>query len=315
MGLRSSFAIPVADEGTLSALRRFVKVGFPEWHVWTLPLVAYEYSYVLIEERTAGPSKLVRTLVERWLVATGVYRRGRGTRPVRRDARAEGRGYWSWTHWRRTRPAPGTPQRRSSCDLTRSSRRPPHRPSDDQRAAVVLSMLAEMNRAAGNNPYGEIISGLSDYWEASVEAAGWGISPPTPSASLVDPREFVDSFTLRFGGGRNGRYQADSWWEAVEPLARHWLQQLRSGAQPELTLPEMRTPSLIDVLNATWLCRFNATTDYGPEDADQARGAVDRIETAAKGLFRELLEEPDEQATGRLPVGRDRAVGRRPGGW
>jgi hypothetical protein len=47
---RQSFAIPGLDAGSPSILRRVAKMQFPEWTVWTLPLVAHEYGHVVIEE-------------------------------------------------------------------------------------------------------------------------------------------------------------------------------------------------------------------------------------------------------------------------
>lgn len=49
-GRRQSFAIPGLDAGSPSILRRVAKMQFPEWTVWTLPLVAHEYGHVVIEE-------------------------------------------------------------------------------------------------------------------------------------------------------------------------------------------------------------------------------------------------------------------------
>jgi hypothetical protein len=49
-GRRQSFAIPGLDAGAPSILRRVAKMQFPEWTVWTLPLVAHEYGHVVIEE-------------------------------------------------------------------------------------------------------------------------------------------------------------------------------------------------------------------------------------------------------------------------
>jgi hypothetical protein len=49
-GRRESFAIPGLDVRLFSTLRRVAMVQFPEWSVWTLPLVAHEYAQVVIEE-------------------------------------------------------------------------------------------------------------------------------------------------------------------------------------------------------------------------------------------------------------------------
>ena len=53
-GRRSSFAIPGLDVRLFSALRRVAKMQFPEWTIWTLPLVAHEYGHVVIEESRLG---------------------------------------------------------------------------------------------------------------------------------------------------------------------------------------------------------------------------------------------------------------------
>ena len=47
---RESFSIPGLDARLSSTLRRVAKMQFPEWTVWTLPLVAHEYGHVVIEK-------------------------------------------------------------------------------------------------------------------------------------------------------------------------------------------------------------------------------------------------------------------------
>jgi hypothetical protein len=50
VGKPTSFAIPAFEDALSSTLRRVARVGFPDWHLWTLPLVAYEYGQVVMRE-------------------------------------------------------------------------------------------------------------------------------------------------------------------------------------------------------------------------------------------------------------------------
>jgi hypothetical protein len=50
VGKPTSFAIPAFEDTLSSTLRRVARVGFPDWHLWTLPLVAYEYGQVVVRE-------------------------------------------------------------------------------------------------------------------------------------------------------------------------------------------------------------------------------------------------------------------------
>ncbi len=47
---QDSFSIPGIDVRLSSTMRRVAKMQFPEWTVWTLPLVAHEYGHVVIEK-------------------------------------------------------------------------------------------------------------------------------------------------------------------------------------------------------------------------------------------------------------------------
>jgi hypothetical protein len=58
VGKPRSFAIPAYEDTLSSTLRRVARVGFPDWHLWTLPLVAHEYSEVVLRETS------LRRLVE-----------------------------------------------------------------------------------------------------------------------------------------------------------------------------------------------------------------------------------------------------------
>jgi hypothetical protein len=65
-GRRESFAIPGLDSRFSSTLRRVAKLQFPEWTVWTLPLVAHEYGHVVVEE--SGLRGYAAELAHDWAV-------------------------------------------------------------------------------------------------------------------------------------------------------------------------------------------------------------------------------------------------------
>jgi hypothetical protein len=65
-GRRESFAIPGLDSRFSSTLRRVAKMQFPEWTVWTLPLVAHEYGHVVVEE--SGLRGYAAELTHEWAI-------------------------------------------------------------------------------------------------------------------------------------------------------------------------------------------------------------------------------------------------------
>lgn len=114
VGRPFSFAIPTLAETLSSALRRVASVRFPDWHLWTLPLVAHEYGQVLIEDHTkcAGSWRRWRTSLLRRLESW------RTTAPCGRWN--AGCASSSPTRSRPTPPAPPMPAPRCFCASTRS---------------------------------------------------------------------------------------------------------------------------------------------------------------------------------------------------
>lgn len=50
VGRASLFSIPAFEDPLSSTLRRAARVRFPDWHLWTLPMVAYEYGHVALRD-------------------------------------------------------------------------------------------------------------------------------------------------------------------------------------------------------------------------------------------------------------------------
>lgn len=50
VGRVSLFSIPAYEDPLSSTLRRAARVRFPDWHLWTLPMVAYEYGHVALRD-------------------------------------------------------------------------------------------------------------------------------------------------------------------------------------------------------------------------------------------------------------------------
>jgi hypothetical protein len=139
------------------------------------------------------------------------------------------------------------------------------RPSDAQRAQVILSMLNWMNKNTGSvaEPYGGVIRQLEDIWDSALNRSN-------PQLKLTeDQKTYVSRLADRFGADVSelafsvtARYpptQSEQGWTRAREWADQWLKQWKEGQT--LSVPGNKTGKLRDVLNATWMCRSNIDGD------------------------------------------------------
>ncbi len=324
LGRQASFSIPAVDETMYSTLRRVARVSFPEWHLWTLPLVAHEYAQVAIEEAgKRGPLQLVDELATEWTDPDAPREQFENARRKARVLLAD--AFATYT----TGPAYAC-----SALLLRLSpvhRAPPERPSDAERAVLILKVLQTMSEAEEWKNYAgfkELVQGLRDYWSESVSSARGaelaeeppgadergtadaGAAPehdrvaPTiegkddpPLAAPFEPIRFVTKFHDRFVTANKARFRPDDWELAYE-WSQQWATDLSNKKEVLRRIDVKESHRLSDVLNAAWLCRVKQTRDLPPEKSKEAEQIVKWIETAVRATCDAIHTKASEGASG-----------------
>jgi hypothetical protein len=283
VGRPFSFAIPTLEETLSSALRRVASVRFPEWHLWTLPLVAHEYGEVLIEDHTKL-RRFVEEMAQELASEAGELEDDGAVRQMERRVRILiADSFATYT----IGPA-------YAC-ATLLLRLNPLLPGGQERAAMVLGTLKAMSEASNPPPpFRDIAAELEEYWKVSVAAAlGADLDNQTTGpalTTLVDPRKVIRQFEYWFVGITNRAYSKNDWNFAVR-WSDDWLRDIRND-MPELGIPEPIEPTrrLRDALNASWRCRVEAARDFGPEEAEAVETLVQRIADAGRGLCEAIID-------------------------
>jgi hypothetical protein len=244
-----SFVIPAVREALRLTLGRIIRMRYPEWSIWSLPLTAHEYGHVL-EVRPRDLLDAVELDRPGWEAAygaaAGAVRQGWVETQVRTlwaDAfavYAMGPAYVSAVLFLRFNPA-GDPGADGP-------------PRDETRLRVLTGILTRMDPAqAFEGPaYGTLPARLQG-WAAQVLQRS---PPPQPlSAAELD---LVDALTGALWNRLHedfflARYSDTGW-----ITAKKWVGQLREqldGGQP-LELQAESTGTLRDALNAGWAARL-----------------------------------------------------------
>lgn len=236
-----SLTIPTQREAWTETLARIIRLGFPEWTIWALPLTAHEFGHVAIVRREPILHGIENSGMD-----------GQGQHEMRMclaDAFAAyvmGPAYACALILLRLDPLP------SSVDEGGRLA--------DLRARTVLSMLRRMNDMARPTqlPYEGIIGRLETAWETALSQAN-ALRVPTGQASAArvvvvsdDDRARVDRWTKLVAESLGPSYAFPV---AAWPQVEEWLKKLRCGA--DLSKFEVRPEDeLRYVLNAAWLCRI-----------------------------------------------------------
>ena len=287
--LKQSFnylTVPALEEALTGSMVRTIRVRFPEWSVWSLPLVGYEFGHAAVSARDEF-EKLVDDHVARLvgsneplgklaaakdplldrhkrLVQAAYARR---IRALFADAIAMymlGPCYACATIHLRLDPA--------SASATSAA-------TSDERARVVLACLRAMAKDDTLEGEDEIIKTLEAQWKEAVQRS----RPPglDDAARLADLQDtllpaFVDALSYL---PKAARLTGPSWVQAMK-FRKEWADQLKASDPLELELAPSH--QLRDVLNAAWLIRVQ-----DPQHAE-------KVEAAALGACVSLLELRDE---------------------
>jgi len=257
--LQSSLSIPARQEAMNKTLARIIRLGFPEWTIWALPLVACEFGHVVSDTQ-----ELRKTLENEG------YRDKLPMRHLRHfvaDAFATyimGPAYACAAILLRFNP----PTAYQDQD---------EHPAEAKRAYVIFTMLEQMNNENGMaGPYTGIIQTLKDGWKAAVRQA----NPPDilTTQDEVQWEKWVETLKNTFYFELGLLYSPS--WRNVD----RWREQLYSDQDFEVN----GTEDLRDVLNAAWLCRI--------DHIDEDPSGTERIAARAKKLWKDITEKKPERS-------------------
>lgn len=242
-----SLTIPARRAAMEMTVAQLIRLGFPEWTLWALPLAAYEFGHVVVSEHPELSS----------------YRQSRT------QTKEEGRHLENCLADAYATYSMG-PAYACAALLLRFD---PSEASDVERAEVILGMLERAETEAQRASYREILDILRREWSAAL-----GQAPAEPVSDSIRQRlnDWIDFFVNFFQkNAYRATYRDETW-----ALALTWATEL-DAADPEIgDIPQVA--DLRDVLNAAWLCRVRH-----PGEADRilknAKGLWARLSKRAGG--------------------------------
>jgi len=306
-----ALTVPASQEVLSKTLARLIRLRFPEWDIWALPFVAHEYGRVVVDELRleAGkerPGNKLRDL-DTFLAAEEsrlteadeqlrIVRAGSEAAPQLVARVAERAQRRAELHLQ-VLAADGFatfmmgPAYAYSAILLRLN------PADDDgmngppsalRAAVVLSMLEEIDRRAKSQQYRDVVSDLRGAWQTLADLGDTSTGPDHTEVERINaelvPRLW-QAYSEQFVPG--AEYTASASNDESYLIAQKWATFWFKDFDPESPLPtpdDLRKGNrLRDVLNAAWLIRRKQD---GP--------ATGRIEEAARRLWQAIRNKRDE---------------------
>jgi hypothetical protein len=238
-----SLTIPARRDAAARTVARMIRLGFPEWTIWAVPLSAYEFGRVVIDRKKAE-------IVDRYAAANGAV--GQGLEIVLADAFATyalGPAYAYASVY--VLLDPGTAARRANGEGAAAAG-----PAcgDSERAFVVFRMLELMDEGGALTA---VINELRRRWMMAVRQAK---GTELPDAAEAEPLERLTSHLWNFLRHNAPRIQYSARrWSAVikwDPLAILVGQEWRLAPGRE---------DVRDILNAAWHQRLATKPDSTPD--------------------------------------------------
>ena len=204
VGWQSSITIPDQKEALNTTFARIIRMGFPEWSIWTLPLTAHEFGHVVASEKTDKlPGNQFETMslpkehLEEYIAdAFATYAMGPAYAYaailMRFDPFLACFDQWEWEY--------------------------PY-PSCAKRAFVILRILEKMQEkasrddpAANKETYNDVITGLRNEWRAAL------IQAKIPE-NQIDKGE-IDQLrsNLECLKSHHPKFVSDNFFKAIESL-------------------------------------------------------------------------------------------------
>jgi hypothetical protein len=336
----TSLTVPAPREAVARTLARMIRLRFPAWNVWTVPLAAREYGHVVAEDAKYLPGEIeerLRSRVEGELPdvvtsAAATHRIRTGTRKFQ-DLESAARNTVLGLEFVAQDEAHGDVQRRVAELVERERsclhvlvadayatytlgvayasaalllRFEPARSTRDDlisdaiRGDVVLAMLDRMNAESASRPYDQPLDLLRTGWDTVLQYATVG------GNGVSDPlrgKEFVDWIWEAFQNSLRltARYPDEDDTEG-------WLSVRKARSEWERTLQAsdefgtsgLELRKLRDALNAAWSWRL--------ENPGADHRKLRRLETATMKICSDIVDEIHRPGDGR------KRSSQRPGG-
>lgn len=260
------FTVPALQEALSKSLVRTVRMRFPEWTVWTLPLLAYDYGHVAINDYRISLTDVVEDPLRQVLeaqvtndlvhdvehqakltAAASDEARGRVIRRADKCARdrigvllADALA----THWMGPAYACAAVHLRFDPSSAFAGR-----PSYDERVRLILGRLRRIARK--DEQQAKVAEKLTAEWIAAVERA----DAPRPESSEPTSSEelLVSALDLALSELPQAFRFGNALWSKANSAKASWEEEAEDLRA--LTVPAEKLPLRV-VLNAAWLTRL-----------------------------------------------------------
>jgi hypothetical protein len=225
--------LPARQVALDRTLARIIRMGFPEWTLWALPLAAHEVGHIVLMRDDPDDPELSR-----------LVRRARD-KPELQILLADVFATYVMG------PAYACAEILMTLDISAGDNN-----LSRKRAQVMLATLEHMNSEAlaESTAYTPMITLLADEWRQALALGGIEYVQESPATV----KDWVQTVAGAVSLGRGASLQADVW-----PKIEQWSSQLAEGKGAEIQLDQSYA-QLRYLLNAAWHRR--ATSDMDPAD-------------------------------------------------
>lgn len=293
---------------------RILRLRFPEWTIWDLPLAAHELGHVIIsenlelEKNKSEDRRILEPFVQNLrdsLVGLdpewNVQNQAGGKKAEETERWAEDRVHEFLADAFATYTM--GPAYACSAILLRlnpSLGASDGRPSDAQRAHVILSMLAWANTLWPlAPPYREVIEELQGYWNETLKR----VNPHGKLTSEYEDwlKQLAEAFgkdagpnSLRRSALYPSKEEREGWLRA-QNWALEWMAQLQSNNN--FNEPNTSSENLRDVLNAAWFCRLQIIKTMRQGDINQQIRSLKDLQEVGQKLCNTIMVSKDRGPT------------------
>lgn len=252
-----SLVILSRRERMSKSVAKLLRIGYPEWTVWALPLIVSDFGHLVLSENEKILKKSIQDFKARIKQQQDINQQSQDDwteeelRYLIVDAYATyalGPAYVWAVIVLRFNPSSAYQKKENL-------------PSDSQRFQVMLAMLRRMNqdvlKKLNRESYSEMINTLKSEWETALQQAQSHIPPLTQDNDKSE--KLIEVLWAVFRDLSFTKYPSDEWIKIKEDLFKC----LNDNQNRFLKNPKLHTRITAHVLNAAWWCRIDH-----PENTD-----------------------------------------------
>ena len=258
-----SFSIPDRYEAVSMTLSRIIRIGFPEWTIWAMPLAVHELGHIAMEE-----NETLKKFVEK----SADEQSRHSLREILCDAFATyvmGPAYACAVILLRFNP------------LSKVAEDDGHT-AEAKRVHVILDMLAWMSSLTPGDQYRKLIKDIKKEWEEAMRQAG------QPADLKSTDQNQLNAWMIESNGREQIKNITSGY--AIESHNRADVLQGEFTTKKGTDIEVFNTDDLVIVLNAAWLGRT-----YYPDKTDV-------IEKAALSVWDKISDEISKRKRGGRPA-------------